>query len=226
MTTSQIVRVFIAEARPAMNLGLAAIVDSHVACRVVGSANAGDECLRLIAALRPDIAIVGAALPLVSGLQIAALASSQRWTTRIIVLARSDHGGDGTLALNLGAHGYVAQDSAPAQIHACLDAVATGRKWLPSPLTTPVAVRRRPAAVDKVVSYVSADVSPLTQREREVTRLAARGMSNKAIARELRLSDGTVRIHLQNIFRKLGVGNRTELAVRAFADDSRDKAKL
>jgi len=217
------IHVLVAEARPAMTLGLTSIVESRAPYRVIGSARAGDECLKLIAALRPAIAIVGAALPHISGLQISALASSQCWTTRIIVIARADRGGDGTLALNLGAYGYIAQDSEPAQIHACLDSVSQGRKWLPSPPSFPP--RPRPAMRDGV-SETRSGSSPLTHREREVTRLAARGMSNKAIARELRLSDGTVRIHLQNIFRKLGVGNRTELAVRAFASDSSRKTEL
>lgn len=217
--TRSLISVVVAEARPAMSVGLTAIVDSRAPYRVVGSTKAGDECLRLIAAMSPDIAIVGAAMPRVSGLQIAALASSQLWTTRIIVIARAERGGDGTLALNLGAHGYVAQDSDPGDIHACLDAVSEGRKWLPSPVSLPAARNVLPAPVH-AYAHDGTDSHPLTHREREVTRLAARGLSNKAIARELRLSDGTVRIHMQNIFRKLGVGNRTELAFRAFAANS------
>jgi two-component system, NarL family, nitrate/nitrite response regulator NarL len=76
----------------------------------------------------------------------------------------------------------------------------------------------RPASASNLVIDGIGEASALlTSREREITRLVARGLSNKSIARRLMLSDGTVRIHLHNIFQKLGVANRTELAVRSFA---------
>jgi DNA-binding NarL/FixJ family response regulator len=113
-------------------------------------------------------------------------------------------------AISIGVHGLVLSDSATDTLLHCLRAVADGRRWLPQEIVGPTfdgEAKRRKA--DYLLLH------DLTSRELEVVWLVGEGLSNKVIARRLRLTEGTVKVHLHHIYQKLGILNRTVLAALA-----------
>jgi len=127
---------------------------------------------------------------------------------RVVVLAGSVSDEQIATAVERGAWGLLLKESAPGTLIACLKTVASGQRWLPEELVAP-AIRRaaeRRATIGQLERV-------LTAREYEIARLVARGLSNKHIARALALAEGTVKIHLHNMYEKLRGVNRTSLAV-------------
>lgn len=196
-----LIHIIVADPHPENLRRLTSTVEAIPTCRVVATSSAGDTCLQKIVALRPEIAILAIDLPSLTGRQVLSAVVEARLPTRIILTANHPKRVDAQIALNAGAFAQISKELPAQSLHECITAVASGQKW--NSRSPTVETRSRRIGM----------LGSLTAREREVTSLAAIGLTNKAIARRLNVSDGTVRIHLQNIFKKLGVTNRTELAV-------------
>ena len=197
----------IADDHPIVLDGLRALIQSDARFQVVGQAATGQSALELIDRLSPAIAIVDLNMPVLRGIDVIDAATARGIATKVIVLAASATDSEIYSVIRAGAVGLVLKEAAAATLLECLSTVAAGGAWLPDNIVREAMGReqRRLLAWEEILRT-------LTPRERELADQVAMGRSNKAVARALSLSEGTVKVHLNNIFRKAGVGNRTELA--------------
>ena len=209
------IRVLIADDHPVVRVGLRNMLQADSRVEVVGEACDGVEALELARTLHPDILLLDLAMPNVAGMDALREMTSGELnaSTRTIVLTGLIDKRQVLEALQLGARGVVLKDAAVEHLTACIHAVMQGQYWLEGrPVQNLVQVLRdltMQAAPPKRKTY------GLTAREIEVVTLITEGCTNKDIARTFGISEETVKRHLTNIFNKLGVGNRLELALFA-----------
>ena len=153
-----------------------------------------------------EIGLVDVSMPDFGGMDILRAANDLRLDVRIVFLTATITAAQISEALHLGVSGLLLKESAPEALINCLREVAAGRRWLPPELAA-----KAESSDARPPAQTSASAA-LTRREMEIARLVCRGYSNKMIARELESSAGTVKIHLQNIYQKLQIANRTALA--------------
>ena len=208
------IRVLIADDHPVVRIGLRNMLqaDSHI--KVIAEAKDGVEALHMVRTLRPDILLLDLAMPKMPGIEALREITTENADTRTIVLTGQIDKRQILESLQLGARGVVLKDAAVAHLAACIRAVMQGQYWLDGrPVTNLVQVLRE----------LTAQTAPpprktfgLTARELEVVTLITEGSTNKDIAETFGISEETVKRHLTNIFNKIGVGNRLELALFAF----------
>ena len=185
--------------------------DNHM--RIVAEARDGAEALNMVRTLRPDILLLDLAMPRMPGMDALRELTSESTTTRTIVLTGLVDKRQILEALQLGARGVVLKDAVVEHLSACIRAVMQGQYWLDGrPVQNLVQVLRDLAAQ---TAPPSRKTFGLTGRELEVVTLITEGSTNKHIAVSFGISEETVKRHLTNIFNKLGVGNRLELALFA-----------
>ncbi len=190
------IRVVLAEDQRMMLGALGVLLGLEDDLEVVGTALDGDEALRLVVSLTPDVLLTDIEMPGLSGLDVAAEIRRQGLSTRVVILTTFARSGYLRRALDAGAAGYLLKDAPSATLAEAIRTVHSGRRAIDPQL-----------AAD---AWTEAD--PLTDREREVLRLAGEGLANAEIAARLHLSDGTVRNYLSEAIGKLGVSNRTAAA--------------
>ncbi len=181
--------------------------------KVVAEAKDGVEALQMVRTLRPDILLLDLAMPKMPGMDALRELTSESTSTRTIVLTGLIDKRQILEALQLGARGVVLKDAVVDHLSACVRAVMQGQYWLEG----------RPVQnLVQVLRDLSAQTAPpprktfgLTTRELQVVSLITEGSTNKYIAQTFGISEETVKRHLTNIFNKLGVGNRLELALFA-----------
>ncbi len=201
--------VFLLDDHPVVLRGLADLVAMEPDFQVVGSTTEGASAFAMIDRLRPDIAILDINLPDVSGLAVLRRLRAANLPVRPVFLTSLITPAQLSEAIANGIWGIVLKEAAPDTLVDCLRAVAAGRRWLPSE----IAHKADPSWDEDMAS---SNFDALTPREREIASQACRGLSNKDIARELGASEGTVKIHLHNIFQKLRITNRTAMAAIYF----------
>lgn len=199
------IRVVIAEDQ-AMVLGaLAALLEIEGDIEVTGRAHDGAAALDLCASLHPDVLLTDIEMPKMTGLELAAAVKKSQPSTRVIILTTFARGGYLRRALDAGASGYLLKDSPAEQLANAVRRVNAGGR-----------------VVDpELAAEAWTEPDPLTDRERQVLRMAGEGKTSGEIASTLNLSDGTVRNYLSDAISKTGAGNRVEAARRA-----RDKGWL
>jgi two-component system response regulator DesR len=190
------IRVVIAEDQ-AMVLGaLAALLEIEEDLEVVGRAHDGEEALAICGKLRPDVLLTDIEMPKRTGLELAAAVRQQFPGTRVIILTTFARAGYLRRALESGASGYLLKDSPAEQLANAVRRVHAGGR-----------------AVDpELAAEAWSEPDPLTDRERQVLRMAGEGQTSADIAGTLNLSEGTVRNYLSEAISKLGAGNRVEAA--------------
>lgn len=203
--------VVIADRHPVVLQGLSDLLGAERDFRIVASCGDGASCIDAIRNFKPDIAVVDAALPGLSGLDILNILSAEKLRTRLVVFGASIEDVHLALLAAAGAYAVILKDVEPQLLVQTLRQVAEGRRVL-SPASPEEGVTRvRKAVAEK-------NLSTLTDRERQIVSLVSGGLSNKEIGRRLNLSDGTIKVHLHHIFQKLDVSNRTALAAMAFSN--------
>lgn len=200
--------VLIADDHPILVNGLKALVDADPDFEVVATAADGAEALDRILAVEPEVAILDLVMPIRSGLSVLGRLSELGASTRIVVLAATATDDDIHRLVTLGAKALLFKESAPQILIECLRRVTEGGTWFADGVANIVS---RQAEEKKNWRRL---VDSLTAREAEVAQLACSGQSNKEIAYQLHLSEGTVKVHLYNVFRKLDVTSRLELRTR------------
>jgi len=189
------IRVVIAEDQ-AMVLGaLAALLEMEADIEVIARARDGQEALRIVEQQRPDVFITDIEMPKQTGLEVAAELKRRGVPVRVIILTTFARAGYLRRALEAGASGYLLKDMPAEQL-----ADAVRRVWRGLRVIDP----------QLAAEAWSDEPDPLTERERQVLRLAGEGMSTLDIANELSLSEGTVRNYLSEAISKLGAANRVE----------------
>ena len=207
------IRVVIADDHPVVRVGLRNMLQADSLIDVVGEARDGVEALELARGLRPDILLLDLAMPNVAGMDALREMTSGKLETRTVVLTGLIDKRQVLEALQLGARGVVLKDAAVEHLSACIRAVMQGHYWLDGrPVQNLVQVLHDLAAQ---TAAPPRRTFGLTARELEVVTLITEGCTNKDIAQQFGISEETVKRHLTNIFNKLGVGNRLELALFA-----------
>jgi len=200
------ITVLLVDDHELVRVGLRTFLELQPDMTVVGEAASGEQALALVAGVRPDIVLLDLVLPGMSGVETVRRLRLAHPEVKVVVLT-SFAGQDSVLpAVRAGVAGYLLKDVGPAELAEALRSVHAGG----SPL--------HPRVAATVLRQVTSDVDPLTPREREVLRLIARGLSNRLIARELVLSEKTVKTHVSAVLAKLGVADRTQAALLAVRD--------
>jgi two-component system, NarL family, nitrate/nitrite response regulator NarL len=196
-------RVVIADPYPVIRKGLATVLEAELDFRIVAGCADSAGCIKAIQEFLPDIAIVDVSLP-----EILAVIRSEGLPTRIVLFTALE--GRERLFHALGVYAVVPKDADPQRLLQTLRQVASGQKVLQQP----------GGDAEKAITALA-----LTDRERQILRLVSEGLSNKEIGRRLNVTDGTVKVHLHNLFQKLLVSNRTALAAVYFNHGSENQGK-
>jgi two-component system nitrate/nitrite response regulator NarL len=207
------IRVVIADRLPVVLQGLAKVLEVEDSFRVVARSTDGVSFIEAIRKLRPHIAIVGTSMPGLTALEILAIVKSESLSTRLVFFTGSIEQHELLRSAAAGAHGVILKDVAPEILLEYLRRIARGHKLPRSSTEQARALERSNTALRQKV------LSLLTERERQIMRLVSEGLSNKAIARRLNIADGTIKVHLHNIFQKLEINNRTLLAAFAISQN-------
>ena len=190
------IRVLLVEDQGMVLGALAALLGLESDFEVVGTAAGGEKALELLAARTADVMLTDIEMPGMSGLELAAEVRGLHPDTKVMILTTFARPGYLRRALDAGAGGYLLKDSPASQLAEAIRRVYAGGRAIEPELA--------------VAAWGEAD--PLTDRERQVLRLAGQGVSSALIATELGLSQGTVRNYLSEAISKLGAGNRVEAA--------------
>lgn len=205
------VRVLLVDDQELFRDALQTLLGTRPEIEVVGEAANGQEALQLAQTLRPAVVLLDMKMPVLDGVATIRRLRVQSPDVRVVVLTTFDDDALIFEGLRAGALGYLLKDASADRLVEAILAAAEGRSVLGAAVATKVVAEfsRLPAAPTE-----AADVG-LTEREREVLRLIGRGASNKEIAQALYLAEGTVKNHVTNVLAKLGVGDRTQAALRA-----------
>ncbi|WP_409181765.1 response regulator [Amycolatopsis sp. VS8301801F10] len=204
------VRVLLVDDERLIRAGLRAIVDSEPDLTVVGEASDGAEVPGLVGQLRPDVVLMDVRMPAVDGIRATEhLLSTVDNPPKVIVVTTFENDDYVYDALLAGASGFLLKRARPEEIVAGIRTVLAGDSLLFPAAIRSMAARRSPAPSAAPLDF-------LTERERDVLRLMAAGLSNGEIAAELFLGLQTVKTHVGNVLSKLGARDRTQAVIRAY----------
>lgn len=195
------IRVLIADDHPVVRAGLGALLSNEPDIALVGEARDGSEAVALYHARHPDVVLMDLRMPVMNGCD--AVREIRRASPDARIIALTSYSGEANIymALELGVIGYLFKDTLSRDVVDAIRAAASGKRIIPPDVATRLA--EYTPRVD------------LTTRELEVLRLAARGLRNREIAREIGRTPETVKIHLRHVMEKLRARDRTEAVVQA-----------
>src|SRR5437016_1310997 len=195
------IRLVIADRRPIVLQGFASLFAAQTDFKVVASCLDGASCLEAVRNLTPDVVLVEDGFSDVTASEMLAVVHAENLPARLVFFTACVARGDLAAAIAAGACSAISMRERPETLMQSLRLVAP----------------RPPAGKDENESVSENVLAVLTDQERKITRLVAQGLSNKAVARQLNVSPGTIKVHLNHIFQKFGINNRTELAARALS---------
>lgn len=204
---NEAIRVVLADDHAVVRKGIREFLEQGGDIAVVAEAADGAQAVALVAEHRPDVAVLDIQMPGVSGIEATRRIKAEHPEVRVLILTAYDDDPYIMALLQAGAHGYMLKTADSAQFVQAVRAVARGEPALDAAVTQKVMRQLSGASQSRVEA--------LTEREVRVLRLAAKGLTNKAIGQSLSISDRTVQGHLANIYGKLGVGSRTEAVTEA-----------
>jgi DNA-binding NarL/FixJ family response regulator len=214
------IRIVVADDHPIFRDGLCKLLALEEDFEVVAQAQDGRQVLEVLQQFAPDILLLDLKMPGLDGLATLQRLQAVKNKTRVIVLTASDDKNEFVQAMRLGTSGIVLKQTATELLIKSIRRVHAGEIWLDSH-TTAAVIRQFVAADEPQPQLAPAspgrerERSPLSQREREIVALVAQGFKNKEMAEKMFISEQTVKNHLHNIFDKLGVSDRLELALYA-----------
>lgn len=214
-------RVLIIDDHTLFRDGLQSLLERHH-IDVVGSLGDGHEGIRLAQELKPDIVLLDMRMPGLSGLEVLKQLQQNNFEAPIAMLTTSNDERDLVEALRNGAKGYLLKDMEPDDLVAALREIVKGETVVAPNLTQILA---RVVKGEHILESEPSPIDDLTPREAEILSLLAEGQSNKVIARNLGISDGTVKLHVKAILRKLNIHSRVEAAVIAVEQGLRGNKK-
>jgi DNA-binding NarL/FixJ family response regulator len=211
------IRVLLVDDQSLLRMGFAMILDAEPDIEVVGEAADGATGVRMTSALHPDVVLMDVRMPGMNGIQATAAITAAAPASKVLILTTFDLDDYVFAGLKAGASGFLLKDAPPAELLTAIRTVSGGEAVL-----APTATRR---LIDQFVPLLpgpghqpdrDAPLSKLTDRERAVFARLAAGRSNREIADELHLSQGTVKIHVGRILAKLGLRDRVQAVVLAY----------
>ena len=203
-------RILLIDDHALFRIGLRELLERR-GLEVVGAVGDCEEGIRLVLERQPDVVLLDMRMPQMSGLEVLKTLRDKGMQMPIVILTTSRVENDLIASLQCGAQGYLLKDMEPDELIRSLNDIVAGQTVVASELTMVLARAVRGGEQDKTESAMD----QLTPREKEILCLLAEGQSNKVIARNLGISDGTVKLHVKAILRKLDVHSRVEAAVIA-----------
>jgi two-component system nitrate/nitrite response regulator NarL len=207
---SETQRVLIIDDHPLFRRGLVQLLQRVPGFVLVGEAAGGAEGLALARTLRPDLILLDLNMRDTGGLEVLRGLRAARIDARVVMVTVSDSGEDVVAALRGGVEGYLLKDMEPEAMLDALHAVAAGHVVIPEQLNHLLA-----AALRSETRPQSTGAAGLTEQEVRILEKIAAGLSNKQIGRELDIAEGTVKVHVKHVLRKLELRSRVEAAVWA-----------
>jgi two-component system, NarL family, nitrate/nitrite response regulator NarL len=209
------IRIVVADDHPIFRDGLCRLLALEEDFQVVAQAQDGKQVLEVLQQYEPDILLLDLKMPELDGLATLQKLQAMRNKTKVIVLTASEDKNEFIQAMKFGTSGIVLKQTATDLLIKSIRKVNAGEIWLDSH-TTAAVMRQFASAEDSVpAAPKQRERPPLSQREREIVALVAQGFKNKEMAEKMFISEQTVKNHLHNIFDKLGVSDRLELALYA-----------
>jgi DNA-binding NarL/FixJ family response regulator len=199
-----VIRVLVVDDHQLVRAGLITLLEAAADIQVAGEAADGRQALEAAKAASPDVVLMDLSMPVLDGVAATRLLLAELPRTRVVALTSFSDRQRVTDVLAAGATGYVLKDSRPDDLLAAVRAAADGHV----PLDPRVAAALLPSREVPLTEQLS-------EREKQVLRLVAAGLANKQIARRLGIAESTVKVHTGNIFRRIGVSDRTSAALWA-----------
>lgn len=203
--------IIIIDDHPLLRKGIRQLIEDEEDLALIAEAGGAEEGIALALELDPDLILLDLNMPDTNGVEVLKQLRAEGVASRIVMFTVSDHEEDVVAALKSGADGYLLKDMEPEDLLEQLRQAALGKMVVSERLTTLLAEalrnqRSRPAGPD---------IASLTAREMQIMRLIAEGLSNKMIARRLDVTEGTVKVHVKNLLKKMQLRSRVEVAVWA-----------
>jgi len=208
----QLIRILITDDHAIVREGLRALIKVKPDMELAGEAADGEEAVHKARSLRPDVILMDLVMPRKNGIEAIEEIKRENPDARILVLTSFAEDDQVLSAIKAGALGYLLKDSSPQELIEAIRCVYRGESSL------------HPAVARKLIlgfgrqRNAKPDVSTLTEREMEVLKLVAHGLSNQAVAEQLHIGEGTVRFHVSNILSKLQLENRTQAVLYALRE--------
>lgn len=217
------IRLLVADDHPLLRRALREVITEEPDLEVVAEAANGQLAVQLFRAWQPDVVLMDLLMPVQDGLSATQEILAEAPHARVLILTSVTEDKQVVAALQAGAMGYVFKDANPEELVVAIRSLAQGRAFLPPAVATQLVEGLRsghpkpPAKSPEVAEppTPAANAPALTTREQEVLKLLGQGLSNQAIAQTLVLSEATVRVHVANLLRKLGLARRSEAIVYA-----------
>ena len=206
--TGEPATLLLVDDHPLLRKGLAQLVDLDDGLTVVAEADNGKQALALAIEHDPDLILLDLNMQGMDGLETLKAMREAQVSARIIILTVSDNDEDVVCAITYGADGYLLKDMDPEDILKKIKEAAVGKMVISEKVTHILA-----GAIRKGDNNRTSMLAKLTSREHDILKQISKGLSNKLIARELDISDGTVKVHVKHILKKLELRSRVEAAV-------------
>lgn len=213
IVSSMAVKIMIADDHSMIREGLKNLLELDGDIQVISEAVDGEDCLDKLQVVKPDVLLLDINMPKKNGLEVLKSLKSKRSKLKVLVLTVHNEIEYLMKAVDIGVNGYVLKDSESAELKKAIFTVAEGETYIQPSLI--------PALNAKMIetNKDAEKIKSLTKRELDVLKLLAVGMFNKEVGKRLEISERTVKNHVSNIFKKLGVTDRTQAAVFAIRNN-------
>ena len=220
MTNASRSTVVIIDDHPLFRKGVRQLLDLEPELQVVAEASSGEEGVQQVARHQPDLVLLDLNMKGMGGLRALEAIKRRHPETRVVILTVSDNSDDLIGTIRAGANGYLLKDMEPEEMLVCLKDAVSGKTVISTELTGQLA-----KALHQEATANSRSVKELTEREIQILRGVADGKSNKLIARDLDITEGTVKVHVKNLLHKLNFHSRVEAAIWVVANSSDSVSK-
>ncbi|MBN3003542.1 MULTISPECIES: response regulator [Chromobacterium] len=213
--SEQSIRILLVDDHTLFRSGIKALLARQAGFDVVGEAADGAEGVKLAKQLDPDVVLLDLNMPGISGVEALTLMLQDQAKRAVVMLTVSEEADDLTAALKAGARGYLLKNIDADFLTQAVARAAAGESVMSDSMTAKLMAQFRHGAAAPQAEPAEQELDRLTPREREILGFLAQGKSNKEIARSLDLAESTVKIHVQNILKKLSLSSRVQAAVFA-----------
>lgn len=214
------IRILLIDDHTLFRSGVSALLQRQPDLEVVGEASDGVEGVKRAKQHLPDVILLDLNMPGLSGLETLQLLVEDLPDTAVVMLTVSEEADELTAAMRAGARGFLLKSIDADALVAAIRKAASGQPVITEHMTAKLVEQmRKPVQSTSTTGAARASAETLTARERDIVRELARGASNKEIARTLDLAESTVKIHVRNILRKLGLTSRVQVAIYAMGHD-------
>ena len=202
--------ILLIDDHPLLRKGVKQLIELDSELLVTGEASDAEEGVEKAVELEPDLILLDLNMPRINGIETLKLLRDAGITSRVVVFTVSDNEEDVIAALKAGADGYLLKDMEPEELLTNLNQAANGKMVISERLSTVLA-----QALQSNRKRTGPDINSLSPREKQIIKLIAGGLPNKLIARKLNITEGTVKVHVKHLFKKLHLRSRVEVAVLA-----------